>query len=136
MSMLRSRTGSNATTATLLVHPNRAGTRSPRSAMRTTSTLQFLDQGIHLVECHIGSAHVIDQHRRGPLAYPNALGKLHRDLAVAAGAARLHLQFLAHFVQHFFAAEQHASQTAADPQACLAQRMLLIAKDAVKAHRV
>src|SRR4051794_34344253 len=92
-------------------------------AARLSSSRQVRDQGVGLVRGHVVHVLVIDHHRRRTLAGAQALRELQRDLAVAAGAAGADLQLLAEMIQQLITAAQTAGEAAADPQACLAERV-------------
>src|SRR5262249_37157040 len=99
--------------------------------------LQLRNQRIDFIARDVGAAGVINQHSRGAFAHTNALGKLHRDLAVGGRIPRLYVELLANVAEHFFAVPKRTCQPATDPQARLAEFFLFgLAKDAVEAHRV
>src|ERR1700722_8193005 len=100
----------------------RSSTGSCSAMMQSLGLLpQFSDQLVCLVRRQIHAVLVIHQDARGAFAAAEALRELHGDLAVGAGAARLHVQLFANVLQQFLAAAERTRQAAADPQACFAE---------------
>src|SRR4051794_21995303 len=74
-------------------YPSRASRGVPARLLSTRS--QFIEKGIDLVGGDIAPADIVDEHGGGALAHADALGELHGDLAVGAGAAGPHAQLVA-----------------------------------------
>ena len=79
---------------------------------------------------------VIDQYTGGSVAGTQTFGEFHRDSAVRRGLTGMNVQRFAHVLEQFFAATQHATDAAADPDPVFSELVFFVFEELIKRHRV